>query len=99
MTKSILAKSIFVFDQNLVALTLSLTLTLTLTASAALAQEPALNSESLPEWREHILPSGDDLAWQAIPWLTTFAEGIQQANDADRPLLLWVMNGHPFGCT
>jgi len=96
MTKSILAKSILACAQNLVALA---ALLLTLMASAALAQEPVLNSESLPEWREHILPSGDDLAWQAIPWLTTFAEGIQQANDADRPLLLWVMNGHPFGCT
>ena len=96
MTKSILAKSTLACAQNLVALA---ALLLTLMASAALAQEPVLNSESLPEWREHILPSGDDLAWQAIPWLTTFAEGIQQANDADRPLLLWVMNGHPFGCT
>ncbi len=70
-----------------------------LALSTAFAQKPVLDETSLPEWRAHILPSGDDLAWQAIPWLTTFAEGIQRANEADRPLLLWVMNGHPFGCT
>lgn len=65
----------------------------------AAAQEPDLTSDTLPHWRNHIVPAGEDLNWQKIPWLTTFADGIKAANDADKPLLLWTMNGHPLGCT
>jgi len=90
-----MANLIFAFGRN----TATLLLLITVPFTTAFAQGPVLDDETMAEWREHILPSGDDLAWQAIPWHTTFAEGIQRANEADRPLLLWVMNGHPFGCT
>jgi hypothetical protein len=39
------------------------------------------------------------LAWQQIPWATTFKDGIVAADAAGKPLLLWTMNGHPLGCT
>lgn len=63
------------------------------------AQNLKLTGENLPEWREHILPRESELNWLQIPWLPTFADGINAANNADMPLLLWVMNGHPLGCT
>ena len=50
-------------------------------------------------WRDHILPAQGELDFQKIPWLTTFKDGILAANREQRPLLLWVMNGHPLGCT
>jgi hypothetical protein len=50
-------------------------------------------------WREHILPEPSELAWEQIPWLTTFKDGILAADAAEKPLLLWTMNGHPLGCT
>lgn len=58
-----------------------------------------LDDRNLQQWRDHILPAADDLTWQKIPWLTTFADGILSADQLDKPLLLWVMNGHPLGCT
>jgi hypothetical protein len=34
-----------------------------------------------------------------VPWLASFAEGVRAADAARKPLLLWIMNGHPLGCT
>ncbi len=62
------------------------------------AQELELTEKNFQQWREHILPGEGDLAWQQIPWLTTFADGILAADRADKPVLLWTMNGHPLGC-
>ena len=58
-----------------------------------------LNAANYQAWREHILPNETEMAWEQIPWLTTFKDGIAAADAAEKPLLLWTMNGHPLGCT
>jgi hypothetical protein len=58
-----------------------------------------LNDQNYAEWRRHILPDTGELAWQQIPWATSFKDGIVAADAAGKPLLLWTMNGHPLGCT
>ena len=63
------------------------------------AQDMELDQHNLEDWRDHILPCDSDLTWLQIPWLTTYADGIRAADHADKPLLLWTMNGHPLGCT
>lgn len=63
------------------------------------APVPELNDQNYTAWRDHILPEESELAWEKIPWLTTFKDGIIAANDAGKPLLFWTMNGHPLGCT
>ena len=74
-----------------------------LALSPLLAQKPSaeidLNEGNYAAWRKHILPEESELAWEKIPWLTTFKDGILAANTAGRPLLFWTMNGHPLGCT
>ena len=50
-------------------------------------------------WRDHILPTEAELAWQKIDWLPNLQSGIAEAAKSQRPILLWAMNGHPFGCT
>jgi hypothetical protein len=57
------------------------------------------NDNNYAVWRKHILPDTGELAWQQIPWATTFKDGILAADVAGKPLLLWTMNGHPLGCT
>jgi len=37
--------------------------------------------------------------WKDIPWRPNFTEAIQDARNEDKPILLWVMNGHPCGMT
>jgi hypothetical protein len=58
-----------------------------------------LRDENYTIWRDHILPDPGELAWEQIPWLATFKDGILAAQAEKKPLLLWTMNGHPLGCT
>jgi hypothetical protein len=58
-----------------------------------------LNDDHFAAWRQHILPSESELRWRKIAWLPTFSDGLVAADAQQMPLLLWVMNGHPLGCT
>jgi hypothetical protein len=58
-----------------------------------------LTDKNYADWKKHILPDTGELAWQQIPWATTFKDGIVAADAAGKPLLFWTMNGHPLGCT
>ena len=60
---------------------------------------PELTERTLDGLYEAILPSEEDEAWRRLPWHTTFWEGVIAAQEADKPILLFAMNGHPFGCT
>ena len=63
------------------------------------AADIGLNEENYTIWRDHILPKPSEMSWEQIPWLATLKDGILAADAADKPLLLWTMNGHPLGCT
>ena len=83
-----------------------LTLACALLAGTAICQPPslpdfasALDAKTIAAWRTHIRPDQKDLTFEIIPWLTTLADGIRAADADQKPLLLWVMNGHPLGCT
>ena len=73
-------------------------------ASVALAQNkpgqpaPGLDDQSFARWRDRIQTLDTELVWERLPWLTTYHEGLLKAAVEGRPLLLWVMNGHPLGC-
>jgi hypothetical protein len=60
---------------------------------------PSLSDTDLDEWRDHLRPSPNEVGWESIPWLPSFAEGVRQADKEGKPLLFWTMNGHPLGST
>lgn len=60
---------------------------------------PEFRIDDLPMWREFLLPTPTESAFASIPWQPTFADGIRRAEAVTKPMLLWVMNGHPLGCT
>ncbi len=60
---------------------------------------PGLEDQSFATWRDRIRIKDRELVWEQLPWLTTYHEGLEKAAVAGKPLLLWVMNGHPLGCT
>lgn len=37
--------------------------------------------------------------WMEIPWETDLAAARERAARERKPLLMWVMDGHPLGCT
>ena len=60
---------------------------------------PALNAKTYARWLNYVRPSADELRWQRVPWRPTFWAAVTEAQAAEKPILLWVMNGHPLGCT
>ena len=60
---------------------------------------PELSAARIVELRERIRPDPEELAWEEIPWLASFGEGVLAADRGGKPLLFWTMNGHPLGCT
>ena len=58
-----------------------------------------LDEDSFDAWQAHLAPFPSELAWESLPWLSSYADGVVAAQEQRRPLLLWVMNGHPLGCT
>ena len=62
-------------------------------------QEYQLNDRTYNMWKEFIKPTKEELAWAQIPWRSTFYDGLIDSDRQQKPLLLWVMNGHPLGCT
>ena len=61
--------------------------------------EPALDDASFATWRDRIQSRVSELVWEQLPWLATYHKGLEKAAAEGKPLLLWVMNGHPLGCT
>lgn len=62
-----------------------------------LAQD--LTEESYDKWLDYIRPKPAELKWQEIAWRPTFWEAVVEAQEKERPVLLWAMNGHPLACT
>ena len=62
-------------------------------------KEFSLTTINYNMWKDFIKPTEKELAWAQIPWRTTFYDGLIDADKFNKPLLLWVMNGHPLGCT
>ncbi len=58
-----------------------------------------LTEGSFRRIRDFILPKPSDCRWERIPWRTTLWKAMIEANQKDRPILLWAMNGHPLACT
>lgn len=82
---------------------------LTVALALVAAQEPAPialpapevtpNRETLGAWKEHLQTKPAEERWREIPWIASFAGGLREAGEQQRPLLFWAMNGHPLGCT
>ena len=55
-----------------------------------------LNEATYEIWRDHVLPRDWELNYQKIGWRTSFWDAVVEANEKDRPILMWAMNGHPL---
>ena len=71
---------------------------------AALAQQEItrhteLTEKSYPAILKVLQQLPVETHWKEIPWRPNFTEAIEDARKEDKPILLWVMNGHPCGMT
>ena len=69
-------------------------------ARSSAADPPGeLTDKTFTEWRDRIRPKAADVCYKTVAWLPTFWDGVMAAQKADKPILLWAMNGHPLACT
>lgn len=61
------------------------------------AQE--LTEETSGKWKAYIIPPKEELAWREISWRPTLWDALLEAQEKEKPILLWAMNGHPLACT
>jgi hypothetical protein len=58
-----------------------------------------LTDDDLDQLGKICRPSIDELAWRSLPWMTDLWQARERAARVGKPILLWVMDGHPLGCT
>lgn len=46
-----------------------------------------------------VLPTSAEERFLAIPWRLDLTEARAEAARTKKPIFLWLMNGHPMGCT
>ena len=68
-------------------------------AGARAVELPELAPGELEVWREFALPSEDELTFDSFDWSPDLVAGLERSAEEQKPLLLWLMNGHPLGCT
>jgi hypothetical protein len=61
-------------------------------------QKPALSAD-YEKMRDLILPSPHEQSYRSIDWRTNVLRGVVDAQRQDKPVMIFLMNGHPLGCT
>ena len=57
-----------------------------------------LSESNFDKLREQVRPSKEELKWRELPWYPTVGEAVAVAHKAEKPVLLYAMNGHPLAC-
>ena len=88
-------------------LTSTTTIAVLILAASLPAQKPAQKADRPSELTEKtlsaclasILPDPAENSWRQIAWWPDLSDAIVESRKQDKPILLWVMNGHPCGMT
>ena len=59
---------------------------------------PKLSAENA-QLRDFVLPNPSEASYRKIPWRTSVLQGIVDAQKNDKPVMIYLINGHPLGCT
>lgn len=59
-------------------------------------EEGELTAANYDKWRDHLMPRNWELSYRKIPWRASFWDAVIEAQEVDKPILLWSMNGHPL---
>jgi hypothetical protein len=63
------------------------------------AQLPELTSVTFADYRNAIEPTAKESSFLKVNWFAELGKAVQEANTREKPLLIYVMNGHPLACT
>ena len=63
------------------------------------AQLPPLSSETIEDYQLAIEPTETGSAFLRINWYSQLRQAVREARHSEKPLLIYMMNGHPLACT
>ncbi|RMG27004.1 MAG: hypothetical protein D6724_00665 [Armatimonadetes bacterium] len=72
---------------------------LAIAAVVALGAGVDLTEQNFDQWKRYLEPKPAECVFEGIAWRPTFYDAVVEAQEKDKPILLWAMNGHPLGCT
>ena len=58
-----------------------------------------LLQRDVTRWRQAIEPDAAETGYLRISWRATFLNAMREAKQQDKPVMLFIMNGHPLACT
>lgn len=58
-----------------------------------------LQTPTLDDRIKSVLPKPEEERWLQIPWRTSIMAARVESQKLGKPMFLWIMNGHPLGCT
>jgi hypothetical protein len=61
--------------------------------------EAQLSASRFQALHAAMTPRGEGERWTEIPWQSDLQAARVKAAREGKPLLMWVMDGHPLGCT
>ncbi|MEO0479679.1 MAG: hypothetical protein AAF196_09385 [Planctomycetota bacterium] len=67
-------------------------------ASRVETTAPAVSRQRFDELRITLQPN-PDAPWRSIAWRIDLLAAQREASEANKPLFIWAMDGHPLGCT
>ena len=70
-----------------------------LVAAPQAARTLELNEKNYATIRQALTSPKDESGWREIPWRPNLGVAIVEARKENKPILLWIMNGHPCGMT
>lgn len=62
-------------------------------------QAQELTEKNYDSIKKQVMPTVQEEEWKRIGWHATLWDGVIAAQKADKPMMLFAMNGHPVGCT
>ena len=68
-------------------------------AQEEITRKTVLTEKTYPAILKALQKPPVETHWKEIPWRPSFTEAIEVARREDKPVLLWIMNGHPCGMT
>ena len=58
-----------------------------------------LDAKRFQALHQAVTPRPEAERWTEIPWQADLLAARQKAAREQKPLLMWIMDGHPLGCT
>ena len=70
-----------------------------MTAAIMLALTQELTEKTYEKIRDEVLATKQERAFFDLPWQPTLWDGVVEGHRREKPVLFYVMNGNPLGCT